>query len=234
MSKYKRVMLKLSGEALSGANGQGFDEKTVLQVAHQVKKIIDLGVEVGVVIGGGNFWRGKSNPNMDRTKADQIGMIATVMNCLYVSEMFRTIGLKAVVQTPFKMGTITEEFSKDRAQEHLKNGAVVFFAGGTGHPFFSTDTAVVLRALEIEADVLLLAKNIDGVYDSDPKKNKDAMKFDEISLSEVIRLNLQVVDQTSVIMCLENKLPMIVFYLGEDSSIFNAVNDQITGTLVTV
>ncbi len=234
MSKYKRVLLKLSGEALSGENGKGFDEKTVLGVGEQVRQLVEKGVEVGIVIGGGNFWRGRSNPNMDRTKADQIGMMATVMNCLYVSEMFRTIGLKCVVQTPFILGTVTEEFSKDRAVAHLEKGTVVFFAGGTGHPFFSTDTAVALRALEVEAEVILLAKNIDGVYDMDPKEHKDAQKFDRISLGEVVQKDLKVMDLTAAIMCLEQKLPMLVFYLGEKDSIINAVNDQINGTFVYV
>lgn len=234
MSEFKRVLLKLSGEALSGDNGHGFDENTVLKVASQVKKLVEEGIQVGIVIGGGNFWRGRSNPKMDRTKADQIGMLATVMNCLYVSEMFRTVGLKAVVQTPFEMGTFTEAFSKDSALSHMQNDTVVFFAGGTGHPFFSTDTAVALRALEVEADIILLAKNIDGVYDKDPRSNPDAKKFERISLGDVIAKNLQVMDLTAAIMCQEAKLPMLVFYLGEENSIYNAAQNQITGTYVYV
>jgi uridylate kinase len=227
-------MLKLSGEALSGDKGYGFDEATVLKVAHQVKKITENGIQVGIVIGGGNFWRGRSNEKMDRSRADQIGMLATVMNCLYVAEIFRTIGMIAAVQTPFKMGNMTEEFSKESAQKRMNNSEVVFFAGGTGHPFFSTDTAVALRALEVEADVILLAKNIDGVYDLDPKEHKHAQKFDKISLNEVIQKKLKVMDLTAAIMCLENNMPMLVFYLGEEDSLLNAVDDNISGTFVYI
>lgn len=234
MTKFKRVLLKLSGEALSGDKGQGFDEANVLKVASQVKQIIEAGIQVGIVIGGGNFWRGRSNPKMDRTKADQIGMLATVMNCLYVAEIFRTVGIKTAVQTPFKIGTITEEFSKDGALERMNRSEVVFFAGGTGHPFFSTDTATALRAIEIEADVILAAKNVDGIYDSDPQKNKLAKKFDRISLSEVVQKDLKAMDTTSAIMCLENNMPMLVFHLNEKDSIINAANNQTNGTFVYV
>ena len=167
----KRVLLKLSGEALSGNKGFGFDEATCVMVAKQVKKLVDDGVQVGVVIGGGNFWRGRSSENIDRTKADQIGMLATVMNCVYVSEIFRTEGMRTSVLTPFECGNVSKLYSKDRANKYFDRNMVVFFAGGTGHPYFSTDTATVLRAVEIEADVILLAKSIDGVYDSDPAKN---------------------------------------------------------------
>ncbi len=234
MSKYKRVMLKLSGEALSGNKGHGFDEATVIMVGNQVKKMVEQGIEVGIVIGGGNFWRGRSNENMDRCKADEIGMMATVMNCLYASEIFRTLGIKSSVMTPFGVGAMTEEFSRDTALEKIKNQEVVFFAGGTGHPYFSTDTAVALRALQIEAEVILLAKNIDGVYDSDPKKNPEARKYDRISIEEVIQKGLQVVDLTAAIMCQENNMPMLVFYLGDNDSIINAVNDKISGTFVYI
>ena len=182
----KRVLLKLSGEALAGKKGTGFDEATVVGVAKQVKSLVDGGIQVGIVIGGGNFWRGRSSENIDRTKADQIGMLATVMNCIYVSEIFRSEGMKTQVLTPFACGSFTELFSKDRAVRGLEEGVVSFFAGGTGHPYFSTDTATVLRAIEIEADVILLAKSIDGVYDSDPKDNPDAKKYEEVSIQEVI------------------------------------------------
>ncbi|MCF8018501.1 MAG: UMP kinase [Vallitaleaceae bacterium] len=234
MSNYKRVLLKLSGEALAGDKSVGFDETNVMVVANQVKKLIDKGVEIGVVIGGGNFWRGRSSKIMDRTKADEIGMMATIMNALYTSAMFRTIGIDTIVQTPFEVGMMTERFSKDSALNHLKNGCVVFFAGGTGHPYFSTDTGAALRAIEIEAEVILLAKNIDGVYDSDPKTNDKAIKFDSISLSEVITKNLKVMDHTAAIMCLEHKMPMSVFYLNDEDSIVNAISDKINGTVVTV
>ena len=234
MSNYKRVLLKLSGEALAGDKSVGFDETNVMVVANQVKKLIEKGVEIGVVIGGGNFWRGRSSKIMDRTKADEIGMMATIMNALYTSAMFRTIGIDTIVQTPFEVGMMTERFSKDSALKHLKNGCVVFFAGGTGHPYFSTDTGAALRAIEIEAEIILLAKNIDGVYDSDPKTNEKAIKFDAISLSEVIAKNLKVMDHTAAIMCLEHKMPMSVFYLNDEDSIVNAISDKINGTVVTV
>lgn len=182
----KRVLLKLSGEALAGEKHTGFDEATVVKVAKQVKQLADDGVEVGVVIGGGNFWRGRTSENIDRTKADQIGMLATVMNCIYVSEIFRSEGMKTQVLTPFECGSFTKLFSKDRANKYFEHGMVVFFAGGIGHPYFSTDTTTVLRAVEIEADVILLAKAIDGVYDSDPKVNPNAVRYDEVSIQEVI------------------------------------------------
>ena len=182
----KRVLLKLSGEALAGEKHTGFDEATCVQVAKQVKEVCDSGVQVGVVIGGGNFWRGRTSENIDRTKSDQIGMLATVMNCIYVSEIFRSVGMKTKVFTPFTMGPMAEMFTKDAAVECLEKGVVAFFAGGTGHPYFSTDTTTTLRAIEIEADVILLAKAVDGVYDSDPKLNPDAKKYDEISIQTVI------------------------------------------------
>lgn len=234
MSNYKRVLLKLSGEALAGDKGFGFDEANVVVVAEQVKQLVEAGTQVGVVIGGGNFWRGRSCDSMDRTKADEIGMMATVMNALYASAMFRTVGLKTTVLTPFVVGTMTELFSKDKAVEAFETGHVVFFAGGTGHPYFSTDTGAALRAIEVEAEIILLAKNIDGVYDSDPKTNLEAKKFDTISLREVIDRNLKVMDQSAAIMCLENKMPMSVFYLNDKNSIINAVDDKINGTVVTV
>lgn len=233
-NQYKRVLLKLSGEALSGDKGKGFNEETVITVAEQVKSIVESGVEVGIVIGGGNFWRGRSNPNMDRTKADQIGMLATVMNCLYTAEMFRTVGIKTVVMTPFAVGTMTETFSKDKTMAYLQSGTVVFFAGGTGHPFFSTDTGVALRALEVEADIILLAKNVDGVYNKDPRQYKDAIKYKKIKLEEVINNQLGVMDLTAAIMCLEHKIPMMVFHLNGEQSIVNAINNKIEGTIITI
>ena len=212
----KRVLLKLSGEALAGDKKFGFDEATVTVVANQVKQLVDQGIEVGIVIGGGNFWRGRTSETIDRTKADQIGMLATVMNCIYVSEIFRSVGMKTNVLTPFECGSFTKLFSKDRANKYFEKGMVVFFAGGTGHPYFSTDTATVLRAIEIEADVILLAKAIDGVYDSDPKTNPDAKRYDEVSIQEVIDKQLAVVDLTASILSMENKMPMYVFGLNEE------------------
>lgn len=230
----KRVLLKLSGEALAGEKKTGFDEATVLEVAGQIKEITKDGLQVAIVIGGGNFWRGRTSGNMERTHADQIGMLATVMNCIYVSEMLRSVGLKTKVFTPFVCGAFTELFSKDAAVEALEAGYITFFAGGTGHPYFSTDTTTSLMAIEIEADAILLAKAIDGVYDSDPKLNENAVKYDSISLDEVLEKKLAVVDLTATIMCLENKMPMIVFGLGEENSIVNTVKGQFNGTYVTV
>jgi uridylate kinase len=233
MSKYNRVLLKLSGEALSGGKGTGFDEETVLMVANQVKDIVDKGSQVAIVIGGGNFWRGRSSKDMDRTKSDQIGMMATIMNSLYMAEILRTLGMKSIVQTPFKVGTMTEEFSKDKALEHLTKKEVVLFAGGTGHPYFSTDTGAALRAIETECDVILLAKNIDGVYDCDPNQHKDAKKYDRLTYSDVISQGLQVIDMTAAIMCKEQNIPMLVFSLIEENSIKNAMEDNIKGTFIT-
>lgn len=230
----KRVLLKLSGEALAGDKKTGFDEATCIQVAKQVKELSDQGMEIGIVIGGGNFWRGRSSENIDRTKADQIGMLATVMNCIYVSEIFRSVGMKTEVLTPFAIGAFTKLFSKDLANKCFAEGKVVFCAGGTGHPYFSTDTATVLRAIEIEAEMILLAKSIDGVYDSDPAKNPEAKKYDEVSISDVIAQGLQVVDMTASILCKENKMPMLVFGLNEENSIVNAAKGKINGTRVTV
>ena len=227
-------MLKLSGEALAGEKKQGFDEETVRKVALQVKQLVDDGIEVGIVIGGGNFWRGRSSENIDRTKADQIGMLATVMNCIYVSEIFRSVGMMTNILTPFEIGSFTKLFSKDRANKYFSKGMVVFFAGGTGHPYFSTDTGVVLRAIEVEAEVILLAKAIDGVYDSDPRVNLDAKKYDVVSIDEVIEKNLQVVDMTASIMARDNKKEMCVFDLNEENSIVNTIKGKFSGTKVTV
>lgn len=229
-----RVLLKLSGEALAGDKKTGFDEDTVIGVAKQVKQLIDKDIQVSVVIGGGNFWRGRTSENIERTKADQIGMLATVMNCIYVSEIFRSEGMETTVLTPFACGSFTELFSRDRALNAMGQGQVVFFAGGTGHPYFSTDTATVLRAVEINADVILLAKSIDGVYDSDPAINSAAVKYDEISIEEVVAKKLAVVDMTASILCMENKMPMMVFGLNEKNSIVNTVFGDFNGTKVLV
>jgi len=230
----KRVLLKLSGEALAGEKHTGFDEATVIEVAKQVKVLVDEGIQVGIVIGGGNFWRGRTSENIDRTKADQIGMLATVMNCIYVSEIFRSVGMETEVFTPFVCAGFARLFTKDEAMKCLNRGCVTFFAGGTGHPYFSTDTTTTLRAIEIEADVILLAKAVDGVYDSDPKLNPKAVKFDEISIAEVIDKRLAVMDLTASIMCMENKMPMLVFGLSAENSIVNTVKGSFKGTKITV
>lgn len=230
----KRILLKLSGEALAGEKKTGFDEGTVRGVAMQVKQLVDDGIQVGIVIGGGNFWRGRSSENIDRTKADQIGMLATIMNCIYVSEIFRSVGMMTSILTPFECGSFTKLFSKDRANKYFAKNIVVFFAGGTGHPYFSTDTGVVLRAVEVDADVILLAKAVDGVYDDDPRNNPNARKYEEISIDEVIEKNLQVVDMTASILARDNKMPMWVFALNQENSIVNTVKGEFNGTKVTV
>ncbi len=235
MKNMKRILLKLSGEALSGEKGFGFDEATCLEVGRQVKEITDKGTQVAIVIGGGNFWRGRNSSKIiERTRSDQIGMLGTVMNCIYVSEIFRTLGMATEVFTPFVCGAFTELFSKDKAMAALSEGKVVFFAGGTGHPYFSTDTGTTLRAIEIEADAILLAKAIDGVYDKDPKVHPDAVKYDEISIQQVVDQRLQVVDLTATIMCMENHMPMVVFGLNGKDSIIETLYGEFNGTYVTV
>ncbi len=199
-----------------------------------MKTLVDEGIQVAIVTGGGNFWRGRTSETIDRVKADQIGMLATVMNCIYVSDIFRYAGMETEVFTPFVCGAFTTLFSKDAAVKALKEGRVVFFAGGTGHPYFSTDTGAVLRAIEIEADAMLLAKAIDGIYDSDPKVNSGAKKYKEISIQEIIDQKLMAVDLTASIMCLENKMPMMVFGLNEENSIVETMTGTFTGTKVTV
>ena len=233
MDNIKRVILKLSGEALAKKEG-GYNDELIENIANQVKTIVNKGTDVGVVIGGGNYWRGRSNDNIDRTKADQIGMLATIMNCIYVSEIFRPQGLKTNILTPFECGSMTKLFSKDRANKYFEKGMVVFFAGGTGHPYFSTDTGIVLRAIELDADAILLAKAIDGIYDSDPKLNPEAKKYDTISINEVVEKKLGVIDMTASVMCMENKMPLMVFGLEEENSIVNALSGKFNGTVVTV
>ena len=230
----KRVLLKLSGEALAGEKKTGFDEATVMGVAKQIKTIADEGTQIGIVIGGGNYWRGRTSETIDRNKADQIGMLATVMNCIYVSDICRYVGLKTEVFTPFVCGGFTTLYSKDKTEESFAEGKILFFAGGTGHPYFSTDTATVLRAIEIGADAILVAKAIDGIYDSDPKLNPNAVKYDEISIEEVVDKRLAAMDLTASIMCMDNKMPMLVFGLEGEDSIINTVRGKFSGTRVTV
>jgi uridylate kinase len=234
MSEYGRVLLKLSGEALAGDNKKGFDETTCIKVAKQIKSLCSKGTEIAIVIGGGNFWRGRTSENIDRTKADQIGMLATIMNCIYMSEICRSEGIKTEVMTPFECSSFTTVFSKDRVMEAFSDGKVVFFAGGTGHPYFSTDTATVLRAVEIEADIILAAKAIDGVYSADPKVDSSAVKYDRLSFDEVVEKKLGVIDLAASVLCMENNMPMLIFGLNEDNSIVNAVSGSSNGTLVTV
>ncbi len=228
----KRFLLKLSGEALANENKK-YNDDIILGIAGQVKTLLDKGNQIGIVIGGGNYWRGRTSENIDRTKADQIGMLATIMNCIYVSEMFRSQSIGTEIFTPFACSTFTKLFSKDAAVEALSQGKVVFFAGGTGHPYFSTDTGVLLRAIEVDADGIYLAKAIDGVYDSDPKKNPAAKKYDKVSINEVIEKNLQVVDMTASVLARDNHMPMWVFDLTKENSILNAIDGNFDGTEVT-
>lgn len=231
---YRRIVLKLSGEALAGEKEQtSFDNEIISGIVKQIKEILTKGTQVTLVIGGGNFWRGRSaNPSMDRTKADQIGMLATIMNAIYVADSFRQEGVQAVVQTPFQVGTMTEEFSKERALFHLEQGRVVIFAGGLGHPFFSTDTITALRGAELEADGLFFAKNIDGVYDSDPAIYPNAKKYDVIFSSDIVKNNLKVIDMAAASLCFEQKIPVVIFGLNEKQSLVRAVNGEKIGTLV--
>ncbi len=238
-----RIILKLSGEALAGENdgtmrnAKGavklYDEQVIAGIAAQVKELHDAGHQIGVVTGGGNIWRGRTGNEIDRVKSDQIGMLATVMNCLYVSEIFRGAGLDARVMTPFACGTFTDQFSKDQAVRFLEQGIVVFFAGGTGHPYFSTDTGIVLRAVEVDADMILMAKNVDGVYDSDPMKNPEAKRFDHLTYEEVVERNLQAVDMTSSVLAKENRMEMRIFALQADRSIIRAASGDFDGTTIT-
>ena len=229
----KRVMLKLSGEALAKPEG-GYNEDKVRDIAKQLKPSLAAGTNIGIVIGGGNYWRGRTSEAIDRTKADQIGMLATIMNCIYVSEIFRSEGIDTAIFSAFPCGDMAEVFSKDRVNERFKEGKIVFCGGGTGHPYFSTDTGIVLRAIEMDVDMILLAKSIDGVYNADPKIDPNAKKYDTLTIQEVIDKRLAVVDLTASVMCLEHKMPLAVFDLNEENSIKNALDGKINGTIVTV
>ena len=229
---YKRVLLKLSGEALSGGKGVGLDLETTRGVAAQVKQAVDEGLQIAIVIGGGNWWRGRSSEGIDRVKADQIGMLATVMNCLYVSEVFRTVGMETSVYVPYPVGLYADVFSKDKAVRDLESGKVVFFAGGTGHPFFSTDMATALRAAETDCDAVLMAKSIDGVYDSDPGKNPNAKKFDSMTYQEMLDLQLGVIDLASAILLRDSGIPSELFALQEENSIIRVIRGESIGTTI--
>ncbi len=229
---YKRVILKLSGEALAGEKGTGIDDATLNCVAEQVKNLSDLGVEVGVVVGGGNFWRGRTSGSMDRTTADYMGMIATVINALAMQDAIENMGVSTRVMSAIEMRQISEPYIRRRAVRHLEKGRVVIFAAGTGNPYFSTDTTAALRAAEIEAEVILLAKKVDGVYDSDPMLNPDAKKFTELDYLEVISRRLQVMDSTAITMCMDNNIPIYVFGLDEPSNIVKVCCGENIGTIV--
>lgn len=230
---YKRVMLKISGEALSGTNGFGFDFDTISRIAKEVKEIVDMGIEVGLVVGGGNIWRGRSGEGMDRTTADHMGMLATCINALALQDALEGIGVKTRVQTAIEMKEIAEPFIRRRAVRHLEKGRVVIFGAGSGNPYFSTDTAAALRAAEIEADVILLAKNVDGVYDKDPNKFSDAKKYDTLTYMEVIEQGLQVMDTTATTLCMDNNIPILVFGIEADGNIKRAMLGENIGTIVS-
>ena len=230
---YNRVMLKISGEALSGKNGYGFDFDTIARIAKEVKELVDMGVEVGLVVGGGNIWRGRSGEGMDRTTADHMGMLATCINALALQDGLEAIGVKTRVQTAIEMKEIAEPFIRRRAVRHLEKGRVVIFGAGSGNPYFSTDTAAALRAAEIEADVILLAKNVDGVYDKDPNKFADAKKYDKLTYMEVIEQGLQVMDTTATTLCMDNNIPILVFGISDEGNIKRAIKGEKIGTIVS-
>ena len=230
--KYKRVLLKLSGESLAGNEKHGIDFDTVLKFCEPVKKLVDMGVEVAIVVGGGNFWRGRSSGQMDRTRADHMGMLATVINALGAADALEQFDLQVRVQTAISMQQVAEPYIRNRAVRHLEKGRVVVFGCGTGNPFFSTDTAAALRAAEIEADIILKATMVDGVYDSDPKKNPDAKKFKTLTFQEVLNQNLGVMDSTAAAICKDNNIPIIVFSLDNPQNIVSAVCGEDIGTLV--
>ena len=232
MKDLKRVLLKLSGEAL--AENGSYNEAEIKRIAEQVKELYDKGTQICIVIGGGNIWRGRTGIEIDRPKSDSIGMLATLMNCIYVSEFFRYAGMKTAIMTPFVCGNFTELFSKDLANKYFEEGKVLFFAGGTGHPYFTTDTLMSLRAIELNVDMILAAKAIDGVYDKDPKKYPDAVKYDKISIEEVVEKKLGVIDLFASCLLLENKIPMRIFSLTEKDSIRNSLSEHFNGTEVTI
>ena len=230
--KYKRVLLKISGEVLAGENKHGFDFNTVTKVCTAVKKMADLGVQIGIVVGGGTFWRGRSSGDMDRTRADHIGMLATVMNSLALADALEQLGVTVRVQTAIEMNKIAEPYIRNRAIRHLEKGRVVIFGCGTGNPFFSTDTAAALRAAEVDADIIFKATNVDGVYDKDPNKYPDAIKYDTITQQDILSRGLAVMDSTAASLCRDNNIPILVFNLEEPENMVKAVLGEKVGTLV--
>ena len=229
--KYKRVLIKLSGEALAGDKTFGLDYPTILEICKNIKSAYDLGAEIGIVVGGGNFWRGRTSGDMERTRADQIGMLATVMNALSVADALEHLGVEVRVQTALQMNQVAEMYIRNKATRHLVKGRVVIFACGTGNPYFSTDTAAALRALEINAEVIFKATMVDGVYDKDPKKYDDAVKYDTLTFTKVLNDQLNVMDMTAATMCRDNNLPILVFDMA-DGNIVKAIKGEPIGTLV--
>ena len=231
-AKYKRVLLKISGEALAGTNGFGLDEHTIAHISENIKKIVDMGVQVSIVVGGGNIWRGRSSENMDRTRADHMGMLATAINALALCSALENCNVPTRVQTAIEMRQVAEPYIRGKAERHLEKGRVVVFGCGTGNPFFSTDTTAALRAAEIDAEAILLAKKVDGVYDSDPNINKDAVKFDNLSYIEVLNRGLGVMDSTATSLCMDNSIPIRVFGLDDPDNIKKVILGEEIGTLV--
>lgn len=230
---YKRILLKLSGEVLAGERKTGIDNDTVIKICKSVKKIADMGVEVGIVVGGGNFWRGRTSEHMDRARADHIGMLATAMNSLALCDALEQLGADVRVQTAIEMRQIAEPYIRSRAIRHFEKGRIVIFGCGTGSPFFSTDTAAALRAVEINADVLLKATNVDGIYDKDPNRFDDAVKFDDITFRDALARDIKVMDSTAFSLCKDNDLSILVFNLENPDNIIKAVQGETIGTLVT-
>ena len=230
--KYKRVLLKLSGEALAGETKYGINEDTIEKICDRVKELVDLGVEVAIVVGGGNFWRGKNSHNIERTTSDYMGMLATCINGLALQDTLKAKGVSAILQTSIEMTVVAEQYSKRNAEKHLLNKKVVIFSGGTGSPFFTTDTAAALRAAEIEADVILVGKTIDGVYSDDPKINLNAIKFNEITYMDVLNKDLKVMDSTAISLCKDNNIPLIIFAISEPENMIKAIKGEKVGTFV--
>ena len=230
--KYKRVLIKVSGEAMAGEQKHGINEEMTVKTAKMLKEIVDAGVEVAVVVGGGNFWRGRSSEMMNRASADYIGMMATIMNALALQEALESIGVSTVVQTAIHMPQVAEGYNRRRALFHLQKGRIVIFGGGTGSPFFSTDTTASLRAAEVEAEVILMAKNIDAVYSDDPKKNPDAVKYTRLTHDEVLEKDLKVMDATAAAMCRDNNIAIHVFGLAEKDGMMKAICGEEIGTIV--
>lgn len=232
--KYKRVLIKISGEALSGDKGFGFDERKIDVISQNIKKCVDMGAEITIVVGGGNIWRGRSGENMDRTLADHMGMLATAINALALSSSLTRFGVITRVQTSIEMRQIAEPYIRSRAIRHLEKGRVVIFGCGTGNPFMSTDTTAALRAVEMESDIILFGKNIDAVYDSDPKTNPNAKRYDSISFSDILHKNLKVMDSTAASMCRDNHMPILVFGLDDPQNIVRAIEGENIGTYLSV
>lgn len=231
--KFKRILLKLSGESLAGSKGTGIDFDRVLDVCREIKEVTELGIEVAIVVGGGNFWRGRSNQQMDRCTSDYIGMLGTTMNALAIGDAFKQLNQEVRVQTGVEMRQIAEYFIKDRALKHLSNKRVLVFGCGTGSPFFSTDTAAALRAAEINADALLKATNVDGIYDKDPRKHTDAKKIDKITYLDVLNKKLNVMDTTATSLCMDNEIPIVVFDINEHGNLKKVILGETIGTIVS-